>query len=65
MAHSDNEANLFDFMLPGQAATPIIHCNTKKDILRDDMYKALTSKIGKCKYFDVNATNFPNQIITP
>ena len=59
MAHSGIEANLFDFMLPGQAATPTIHCNTENDILCDDMYRAITSKIGKCKYFDVNATNFP------
>ena len=23
------------------------------------MYRAVTSKIGKCEYFDVNATSFP------
>ena len=30
MAHSGNEANLFDFILPGQVATPTIHFNTEK-----------------------------------
>ena len=43
MAHSGKETNLFDFILSGQAATPTVYCNTENDILRDDMYRAITS----------------------
>ena len=59
IVHPGNETILFDFILAGQAATPTIHCNTENDILYDDMYKTITFKIGKCKYFDFNANNFP------
>ena len=59
MTHPGNETNLFDFILPGQAATSTIRCNAENDILCDDVSRAKTSKIGKCEYLDVNATNFP------
>ena len=59
MAHPGNETNVFDFILPCQAITSTIHCNTENDSLGDDMYRTITFKIGIGKYFDVNATNFP------
>ena len=59
MAHLGNETNLFDFMLRDQAAAATVYCKAENDILCDDMCRAITSKIGKCEYFDVNATNFP------
>ena len=59
MAHFDYETNLFDFILPGQADIPTIHCNIGNDILIDDMYRAITFKIGLCENFNVNVTYFP------